>query len=137
MFLHRQPYICVWRLLPSSKCFTETLVSLDAHNIKERRPAMEKRKRVFAGILAVIFICTLLFSFGFLSNNMHHDCTGEHCEICLEIEMAEQLISGIKTLFTLSFEMAVLCVFAHIFTKTKEEICVKNTLVSLKVELLD
>ena len=72
-----------------------------------------------------------------LSNNMHHDCTGEHCEICLEIEMAEQLISGIKTLFTLSFGMAVLCVFAHIFTKTKEEICVKNTLISLKVELLD
>lgn len=96
-----------------------------------------KKNQIAAIFAAVILLCTILFSYTFLIENVHHDCTGdENCPICMELQMAMQTISNLKILPILPVILAVLCVFTQIDTSKKFSNCIKNTLISLKVELL-
>ena len=98
---------------------------------------MKRSNRISAMILTVLILATILFSYGFLAENIHHDCPGEECSICLEIKMAVQTISSYKTLLTLPLIVAVLCVFTQICADAIKSNRTKNTLITLKVELLD
>lgn len=97
---------------------------------------MEKRNRIFAFIMAVLLIATLLFSCTFILEKAHHDCTGDNCPICMEIKAAMQTISGFKALPVLAFVVSVLCVFTQAYTVKTHSDSVRNTLITLKVELL-
>lgn len=94
-------------------------------------------KKVIAILLAAFMLISILFSYHFIIENAHHDCTGEKCSICLQLEEAAQFISSIKFVSILSFTMAVLCIFTKWVAHETKDICVNNTLVSLKVKLLD
>lgn len=93
--------------------------------------------KVMAVLLAVFMLAGILFSYYFIIENTHHDCTGEKCPICLQIEEAVQFIQTMKYVPVLSFIMAVLCVFTKWVAHETRHIFVKQTLLSLKVELLD
>ncbi|MDD3240793.1 MAG: hypothetical protein PHW47_12090 [Lachnospira sp.] len=95
------------------------------------------KRRIFATMTAVMLAVVLFFSYAYLLENAHHDCTGENCPICLEMEAAQQIISGFKVLPVLPLVIAVLCVLSHICRVMKECDLTKNTLITLKVELLN
>lgn len=98
---------------------------------------MKKTEKVIALILIIAFLSGTLFSEEYIIQNTHHDCYGEHCQICVLIKEAVQFISGIKIIPLLSFCMAVLCVFTLGAAAMKKHVSIKNTLITLKVELLD
>lgn len=98
---------------------------------------MESKKRISAIIMIALLFVTLLFSYTYITENEHHDCSGDKCPICMEIEAAMQTISGLKAVLTVPFIMALLCTFAHICTAIYYSDCTKDTLISLKVELWD
>lgn len=106
---------------------------------------MDKRKldnkHKFTGITAIILVMVLLsgifVSYDFIIENAHHDCSGENCPICIEIDQAVQIISNIRFVPVLPFVMAVLCVFTRkgVFVKTLNDRI--DTLITLKVEALN
>lgn len=98
---------------------------------------MESKKRISAVIVIALLLVTLLFSYTYMIENEHHDCSGEDCPICMEIEAAMQTISGMKAVLTVPFIVALFCVFTHICTVIYYSGCTKDTLISLKVELWD
>ena len=58
---------------------------------------MEKRKAI--GIIALaVLLCFAVFSIGsvvFVAQHADHDCTGAHCEVCLQLHRA---LEGIRLL---------------------------------------
>ncbi|GHU92154.1 hypothetical protein FACS189479_00160 [Spirochaetia bacterium] len=60
------------------------------------------RKRLPGGSLRlpliVLTACLALaavFAEGFVFTSLDHDCTGEHCSVCLQIEIAQNLLKGL------------------------------------------
>lgn len=98
---------------------------------------MKKKTRIMAVVVAVLLLLVILLSYGFIIENAHHNCTGEDCPVCMQLERAEQTVSGLKLISISSFLMVVICVFTQLCAILFESFCVKNTLISLKVELLD
>ncbi|NLL80395.1 MAG: hypothetical protein GX234_11560 [Clostridiales bacterium] len=98
---------------------------------------MKPNKKLFAVMLAAILWMTLTLSFIFIIQNAHHHCSGDECPICVEIEAAINTISGFKAVPVSALAIAVLCVFTQLCAETGESVCVKNTLITLKVELLN
>ncbi len=94
------------------------------------------KKQITALLLGVVLCITLAFSYAFILTEADHDCTGEHCEICIDIQ---HCLSFFKTLVYAGAAVAAL-VFAIVFFAS---ICsvfdasLKTiTLVTLKVKLL-
>ena len=98
---------------------------------------MKTKRGFFAIAIAAVILATVLFSYAFLAENVHHDCTGETCGICLEMAMAAQTILGHKMISTMPLILAFLCVFTHICAVVTKSDCVRDTLITLKVELLN
>lgn len=53
-------------------------------------------KRSFTILFAIVFFATVILSFTFIAENIHHDCTGDDCVICQIMETAEEIIGGGK-----------------------------------------
>ncbi|WP_054740260.1 hypothetical protein [Cellulosilyticum ruminicola] len=96
-----------------------------------------KKNKVIALILAVVLLAGLLFSTIFIIENFGHKCTGHDCPICLEINQAAQFISSIKFIPILSVTLTILSVFTLTRAVFKRVYVHKNTLISLKVEMLN
>lgn len=95
-----------------------------------------KRNKVFSLMLAVMIFVTVLFSYEYIAQNAHHNCSGEQCPVCVELAMAAQTISRLSVIPVLLFSMAVLCVYTLVHKGTVVRISVPKTLITLKVELL-
>lgn len=96
---------------------------------------MEKKRRMTAILLVVLLFVTILFSYTYMIENAHHDCSGDECPICMEMEAAMQTISSLRAVPIVPVIVAILCVFTHICTVIYYSGCMKDTLISLKVEL--
>lgn len=94
-------------------------------------------KKSLAIMLSVILFVMVFFSYDFVIRNAHHDCSGEECPICIQMESAVQFVSGIKFIPMLSFIGIVLCVLLHRITSIQKIYGVTNTLVKMKVEFLN
>ncbi|HOO61460.1 MAG TPA: hypothetical protein PKV44_03440 [Bacillota bacterium] len=57
---------------------------------------MPKHKRIISFIIFIAFTLGMLFSVLFIALEADHDCTGEHCPICLQIEICENTINKIS-----------------------------------------
>ena len=98
---------------------------------------MEKKKRVLAALLAVAVLFVMLYSALFIAVHADHDCDGEDCPICYQINVCQ------NTLKNLSFAVSV-AVLAAAFTYTLcrsisacADVIPSYTLVSLKVKLTE
>ncbi|SET31196.1 hypothetical protein [[Clostridium] polysaccharolyticum] len=98
---------------------------------------MKRNRQFLAGIAAIILLLGILFSFYYISSHAQHHCTDGDCAVCIGVQQASRLLNNLKIIPILSFVVAVLSVFtlergsvSH-FAKRKE------TLITLKVELLD
>ena len=98
---------------------------------------MEKKKRIAALVLAVTVLFVMLYSALFIAAEADHDCVGENCPICYQINVCQ------NTLKSLSLAVSA-AAFAAAFTYTLcrgISVCMdcaqSYTLVSLKVKLSD
>lgn len=107
------------------------------NNFLDRDGVVKIGNRFISMILLIALLVCLFFSYQYMIKNAKHDCSGEDCPICMQLEAAIQFVSSIKILPVLSFILAVLCVFTQLYTIHDKSFCVRKTLVSLKVELLD
>ena len=99
---------------------------------------MNNKKRIFSIIMTFVIIATIFLSQNFIIENLHHDCKGETCPICMQLEVSVQLLSILKSAVPIiSYIVLFLCVFTLSIAKSKESYSTKKTLITLKVELLD
>ena len=96
---------------------------------------MTNKKRAIVIFMAVAVVFVMFFSSFFVAKNTKHNCTGEHCSICLQIENCKNALRELSFDFlTVYVEMSapVLILFTvFVFYK----IYIHITLVSLKVKL--
>lgn len=96
-----------------------------------------KKNGFIAWLLIVIILLGSLVSMNFLIENAHHHCSGQHCGVCMEMEQASEFINNLKVMYILSVVLTVLCVSSQT-SLVKSVFCFhKDTLISLKVELLN
>ena len=96
-----------------------------------------KKNRILAILIMMIFLLGIVFSYRFIIENAHHDCTGETCPICMEIEQAVQFVSHINAVHILLPFVSFLGVLALSCVTLKSQCCRNNTLIFLKVEMLN
>ncbi len=96
---------------------------------------MTGKKRFTAGVLAAVFFFVMLFSVCYVAAETHHDCTGENCMICYQINAC---INTLKiTVLALTAVALALSAIYSVVTASKDDDSVSfdTTLVSLKVKL--
>lgn len=95
------------------------------------------KRKALAWIVTLFLFLSFTFSFGYIADNMHHHCSGEDCQVCAQIDVAVHLLSSVKYVPILSACLALLCVFTqYVFSAFHFE-AEDDTLITLKVELLD
>lgn len=71
-----------------------------------------KTLKVTAFILCVCVFVIIILSELYISKNLQHNCTGEHCAICHEILLAEnyihQICSGIISIFLFAITTVII-----------------------------
>ena len=93
--------------------------------------------KIMALMLALVIFAGVFVSVDYVGGHVHHECTGDRCEICIHIREAINYISNLKSLIVLPFVAAVVCLMTQAFKKAETISLVKHTLISLKVELLN
>lgn len=94
-------------------------------------------KKILSIWLSIILVMGILFSYAYLSENTHHDCQEKECHVCVGLVTALKFVSGLKALSALPFLAAVLTVSIGKKLFFARPRAVKNTLITLKVELLN
>ena len=98
---------------------------------------MEKKKRVLAALLAVAVLFVMLYSALFIAAHVDHDCDGEDCPICYQINICQNTLKNLS--FAVS-AVALAAAFTYALCRiipSCTEVARTFTLVSLKVKLTD
>lgn len=97
---------------------------------------MTKQKRVFAWLLCIGLALTLFVSSAYIVLEVHHDCTGEDCDICETIAQTEALLQSFALLGAVLLLVAagLTILKAHRFSDGIR-LPAQSTLVSWKVRL--
>ena len=98
---------------------------------------MLKNKNLIAGIVCAVFVFTLLFSVIFIAVEIHHDCTGENCPICMEIQACVQTLQTLGAALA-PIILSITAIYSLVICAARS--CHRSalhTLVSLKVKLTD
>lgn len=96
---------------------------------------MAKTKRMLALLMAVAILAVMLSSALFLAEEAHHDCIGDGCQICFQMNVCRGILKSLS--LALHIAAAVL-VAAYILcgdSKSREEFASQITLITLKVKL--
>ena len=98
---------------------------------------MEKKKRIVAILLAVTVLFVMLYSALFIAAEADHDCVGESCPICYQINVCQNTLKSLSlAVCAVAFAAALpytLCRDISVCTDAVQG----YTLVSLKVKLTD
>lgn len=96
---------------------------------------MVKPKRILAMLMAVAIFAVMLSSTLFLAEEAHHDCIGDGCQICLQMNVCLGTLKGLSlALHAAVAALAVTCILCGNFSPC-EESADHVTLVTLKVKL--
>ncbi|ADL02788.1 hypothetical protein [Lacrimispora saccharolytica] len=96
---------------------------------------MVKNRKLLARLMTLAVIFMLLFSVLFITAESRHNCIGENCPICLEVQACIQVLNNLGTgLFTVAAVFAATQFFI-ICTNPVIHRNPSHTLVSLKVKL--
>lgn len=96
---------------------------------------MKKRKRIIAMLLAGMILVVMLCSALFITKEADHDCVGENCPICCQINICRNIMKNLSLAAG-----TVVFAAAFIYTLGERVSACRNavqsvTLVSLKVKL--
>lgn len=70
---------------------------------------MNKHARFAAVCAAVLLACALLFSVCFVALETGHDCDGEHCAVCRQLQACQTLLERLPAASGAAFAAAALC----------------------------
>ncbi len=95
------------------------------------------RKRITALVLVIVMTFGLWLSYAYIVKNVHHEHrTDCECPVCMEIRKAVSFIAGFRFLPVQTFFFVLFCAIALSLHCKADSVCMSDTLVSLKVELL-
>lgn len=57
---------------------------------------MGKTKRILAMVMAVALFAVMLSSALFLAEEIHHDCIGDGCQICLQMNLCRGVLKSLS-----------------------------------------
>ena len=98
---------------------------------------MKKKNRIIAILLAVMVLFVMLYSALFIVAEVGHDCTGENCPVCYQINVCQNTLKNLSfvvcaVVFSIAFTH-ILCRNTFVCTVSVQD----NSLVALKVKLSD
>lgn len=96
-----------------------------------------KKQRILAIILIAMFSSLIMFSLFYVAAESDHNCAGDNCPICYQINMCNSTSKSLSdglTATAFSF-VAILSIMYMLLLNA--DACISKTLVSLKVKLLD
>lgn len=87
-------------------------------------------------VLTAVFIAFTVFSVFFVAAEAGHDCSGDDCPICFEIQVAEQNVKLLSlALCAAGVSLARHCFASKISFKNSYQTSFNNSLISLKTRL--
>ena len=96
---------------------------------------MTKRNRLIASVLALTVVFVMLFSVCFIIAEADHDCVGEDCPICYQINICENTLRSIGFVSVVVIFAGFLDLFAIATPTLSKKQAYNTSLVSLKVKL--
>ena len=98
---------------------------------------MAKRNRCLALVMAAAILFVMLTSAFFIAAEADHDCIGDGCEICCQVNVCHAVLKSLALIaITAVFAAAVCVALCTVFAACGEQ--ARNLkLVSLKVKLSD
>ena len=98
---------------------------------------MAKKTRFAAACGAALLVFALLFSVFFVVAEADHDCGGEHCTICHQIQSVQKLLEQLSAAHTTSVGESVLGVYMLFCVLWTQKIFAASSPVLWKVKLLN
>lgn len=77
-----------------------------------RSKGMVSRNKLTSIFVVLLMIVSLLSAAFFISKNIHHDCCGNDCQVCEEIQLAEAILTKVIVFVAIShvfFTLISLC----------------------------
>lgn len=105
--------------------------------IREGEKNMAKRTRFAAACGAALLVFTLFFSVFFVVAEADHDCGGEHCTICHQIQSVQKLLEQLSAAHIASAGEALLGFYMLFLVLRTQNIFVVSSPVLWKVKLLN
>ena len=96
---------------------------------------MIKQKKVVSALLALLLMLSLFFSVFFIAVEADHDCTGEDCPICCQIQNCENLLKNMATVPAAVYLATGILFALYLCASYVNAPIYHITLVSLKVKL--
>ena len=90
-----------------------------------------------ASVLALLMAFIMLFSVLFIALEADHDCCGEDCAICAQIQACEDLLRNLITTAALAAAAWCLPVLTRALSAADCRFVHPHTLIALKVKLSD
>lgn len=98
---------------------------------------MTKKRRIFAAVLCLALLFVMASAAAYIVLETHHDCIGDGCPICRELQLCRQVL---QTMGTAAAAPAVCAAAALLFVSpavVRVHAVQAGTLISLKVKLSD
>jgi len=96
-----------------------------------------KKRRIIAAVMCFALLLVIVFSAAYIVIEANHNCTGDGCPICHEIQVCQQVLNTVGTAFVrVAVSLGAIFLFiapVHTLIRTAEVV----TLISLKVKLSD
>ncbi|MBP5453832.1 MAG: hypothetical protein J6Y09_04350 [Lachnospiraceae bacterium] len=97
---------------------------------------MMKKRNLLSLAFGLFIVCLLVLSNVFIAVEAKHDCSGVHCHVCEEIEVAHEAIDALGLCVAVTFT----CIFLkHIFVKSIDALTgnffIPCSLVSQKIRI--
>ncbi|MBE6908900.1 MAG: hypothetical protein E7474_04755 [Ruminococcaceae bacterium] len=96
---------------------------------------MTKRRRIFAAVLAALVALVVLSSSVFLIEHADHDCAGEDCPVCRQLDACVQNLKNLAAAALVVLVAAVFTAAARICADGRLSAYAPRTPVALKVKL--
>lgn len=97
---------------------------------------MNKKRVFFAKLFFIIFISSLIFSYGFGLHFSEHNCIGNECKVCYEINLMKNIFDNLLVLVLIC---SFISEFRNYIIKLKWSIKYRGNItpVKLKVKLIE
>ena len=96
------------------------------------------KKRTLAWLVCAVLALSLLLSTAFVLVELHHDCSGEHCEICLAVSNSVAYLKAeTASALPVSVSASVLFAVSLVILRQSQTLMRKDSPVTLKVKLSD
>lgn len=96
---------------------------------------MAKRNRVYAALLAAIFVLVVLSSSIFIIEHADHDCTGEDCPICEQLFACAQNLKRLTNAAAAVVVAVALVILPRAVIRRLAAVYVFGSPIALKVKL--